>query len=601
MRQEWNSEQFEVYTAGVNSAVDPRLIGQSQLAWAMNMSMRGGTPSVRPAFHKLMTFPAGLYQGSGYFSVQDGMLVSSVAGNLYKIKVGEHSATYEQIQLTYPNHPLRKMAWFCQTVESMVIQDGQSRPIIYDGVDARRSDIDGLEGYNSAYDPDKTEEENLLNLKPEVPIGRQMAYGNGRLWVATGNYNLIACDIRTNLEGSELKATENTYLNGGGALYFPSGINALGFSPMTGAGETGSLVVCGQNYTEAVRADISNRDIWQSIPAFVSPLLRNVGCAGQWSMVSVNQELYWRDNQGGIRSIRSATQAEMGSGNTPMSAEVRRITDHESERHLEFVSSIQSDNRLLMTGNPFLLGNGGVGFKSIISLDFANISTMSGKSPAAYDGHWTGFNFVQLISGIFAGKKRDFVVVYGDDKRYHLFEIKLRERDDKAGSHISSIIGYLETGRKTFGDSRMRKRLERFDVYLSDVNGPVSIEVFWRTDNFKKWQQWGDAPTQVCAKITDSTTTAPHTPRLLMPQSRPSLRTFTIPTRYNSVTSFQEHVGYEFQFRVKITGRCKIYRMFAHATMLQESPYRGDISSTCETIDLSGNSIKYEVDTSNIT
>lgn len=598
MRNDWKTEQVEVVNGGVSSAVDPRLIGNNQAAWAMNMVMRGGNPHTRPAFKYCMDLPAGLYQGAGYFSIQGGMFVASIAGNLYRLRIGEHDFSSEQITLGYKNSGTRKKAWFCQTVETLIIQDGESYPIFYDGNVAKRSDVTGLETYNELYDPDATDEENDANLIPQVPIGRQMAYGNGRLWVAQGGFNLVAGDIRTDNVGSELLFSETQYLTGGGALYFEGGINGLGFIPTTGGGDTGALVVLGKESSSTVRADITNRDQWQFIPGFVSPAFRSIGVCGQESIVAVNQDLFWRDQFGDVRSLRNAASSEAGPGNAPLSREVSRVVDFESDKYLEYSSSILSDNRLLFTGNPFLLGNGGVGYKSITSLDFANISTMQGRTAPAYDGIWTGLDFVQLLCGKFRGKQRDFVVAYHSDGIYRLWEMTDKRSDITEIEGVeteSQIVSYVEYGRKSFGDPRIRKRLERFDVYLADVDGPVAIDVYWRADNDEKWQKWDETAATVCAKTSDAATSTPHVWKLLKPQQRPQLKTYTIPTRYNAITGFQQHVGFEFQFKVVITGKCRIYRAMAHAEYIPQTPYNDVVVSTCVEEDLSDNSTPYEI------
>ncbi len=598
MIEQWSSEQLEVVNGGVSSAVDPRLINQNQAAWAMNMVMRGGNPHTRPALKYCMDLPAGLYQGGGYFSVQGGIFVVSISGHLYRLRIGEKSFSSESIALSFPNSSKLNKAWFCQTVESLIIQDGESNPIIYDGNVAKRSDVTGLERYNRLYDPDASEEENDANLIPQVPIGRSMAYGNGRLWVTQGKYNLVAGDIRTDETGSELLFSENQYLSGGGALYFQRGINGLGFIPTTGGGDVGALVVFGSDYAETVRADISNRDTWQQIPGFVSPAFRGIGACSHESIVEVNQDLYWRDQYGQIRSLRNAASDEQSAGNAPLSREVSRVVDFESDKYLDHCSSIYCDNRFLCTANPMLLGNGGIGYKSIVSLDFANISTMQGKGAPAYDGIWTGLTFVQLLAGTFNGKKRYFVVSCAEDHTYRLWEIA----DVRADRTViegepadNSIVSYVEYGRRAFGNARARKRLERFDVYLADVDGPVDVTVYWRADNSDRWQIWDETPAEVCAKTTDAATTSPHVWKLLKPQQRPQLKTYTIPTRYNSITGFQEHIGFEFQFRVKITGRCRIYRAFAHASMVPQTRFNDTVVSTCVEDDLTGNSIAYAI------
>src|SRR6185295_7589947 len=168
----------------------------------------------------------------------------------------------------------------------------------------------------------------------EVPRGRSMAYGNGRLWVAINKNELVAGDIRTRLAGSELKFTETNYLSGGGALYFPRGITGLEFIPVTGAADFGTLIVFSRDSAESIRADVTNRDMWPDMVGFVTNVFRDIGCAGDWSITQVNQDLYWRDARGDIRSLANAISTNNTPGSTPISREVQRLVDFDSDQLL---------------------------------------------------------------------------------------------------------------------------------------------------------------------------------------------------------------------------------------------------------------------------
>ena len=230
---------LETYAGGVSSAVSPDLLPPNQAAWGMNADFRGVKVHTRPNIAQRLNLPSGLIQGLGYFNVQGGMLIAMIAGIPYRLRIGLRNDGFgwERITLPWYNSPAIKQVWMCQTVESFIIQDGQSEPIIYDGSTARRADY----------------------TKSEVPIGNQMAYGNGRLWVAIKGNQLVAGDIRTDVAGTELLFTETQYLFGGGALIFGDNITGLTFTAVTGTSDLGALIVMGRNFTETVRADITSR------------------------------------------------------------------------------------------------------------------------------------------------------------------------------------------------------------------------------------------------------------------------------------------------------------------------------------------------------
>ena len=426
---------METYPGGVSSAVSPDLLPENQIAWGMNADFRGSKVHTRPNIAQRMFLPPGLIQGVGYFNLQGGMIVLMIDGTPYRIRVGPRIENFsiEQIILPWYNSPIIKQVWMCQTVESFIIQDGQSAAIIYDGTTARRAD----------------------RLIPEVPIGLQMAYGNGRLWVAIQGNQLVAGDIRTDTPGSELSFTETQYLSGGGALSFGTPITALSFLPVTGTSDYGALAVMGRNYVETVRADITSRDSWASYPGFVTNALRNVGTPSGWTVTPVNQDIFFRDALGGLRSLNSGLSAAyyaqyrgaQSDSNISISREVSRLVDFDSQQLLDFSSGVYFNNRLLVTSSPFLNKQSGVSHKDLVCLDFAPVSTMQGQSPPAYNGTWQGVNWTKLVSGEFNTQTRAFGVSSDEDGTNRLWEFDTGVPYDITlemtnGSGVSPIIVY---------------------------------------------------------------------------------------------------------------------------------------------------------------
>lgn len=566
----FDTEVFFSTLSGVNSSVAPDLIGNDQAAWLLNATVRGGKPASRPSIRGLGFLPSGIVQGAGFFSVQGGMLMVSIGGQLYRLRIGARDFETESISAGFVNSPRLKRAWMCETVGSFLVQDGQSDCIVYDGASATRS---------------KT-----------VPRGTTMAYGNGRLWVAINGNELVAGDIVTDVYQSELLFTESGYLAGGGSLSFSDTITGLAFSPVSNTADYGPLLVFGKQFADSVRADITSRSLWAQVPSFVTGILRGVGAVGQSSVTPVNQDLYWRDSQGGIRSLSSALADQSGAGSSPLSREVARITDYESLSLLPYSSSVYFDNRLLVLASPFLNPTGGVSFQNVISLDFAPISTMRGKSPPAYDGVWSGAQFTQLVSGTFDGRLRCFGISSDSDGNNRLWEILKGGRADESEIGASRTVSFMETSRRTFGNPKMRKKLARCDVYLTDIEGEVDLKVYWRPDNQQKWQEW-DLGETVCARMDDASTADPHVWKNLRPQYRPQIKTFTIPSEIDDITRYSMATAFEFQLRLKWTGKARIARVLLHATSLKdEMPANRDlVLPECVYNDVTGNTITYSI------
>lgn len=579
MAKNWLQVPFETCPGGVSSAVAPELLPQSQFAWGQNIAIRGGKPHARPPFLERLVLPSGLHQSSAYFGVQGGMIVANIQGRIYRIRVGVNTFSYEEIPLGFINSGIIKQTWQQQTIESLVIQDGQSTPIIYNGSIARRA------------------------ASNEVPRGTSMAYGNGRLWVAINEKELVAGDIRTRTPGSELKFTETNYLSGGGSLYFPRGITGLEFIPVTGAADFGTLIVFGRDYAESIRADVTSRDMWPQMAGFVTNVFRDIGCAGDWSIAQVNQDLYWRDSHGDIRSLANAISTNNSPGSTPISREVQRIVDFDSDQLLPWVSSIYFDNRLLMTASPYLNVSTGVSFKDIVSLDFSPISTMQLKASPAYDGTWTGIPGVAaLVTGQFNGQNRAFAISSDQGGVNRLWEIMTRGVQDVAltcGSSImdSPIVSSIEYPSINFGLQKERKRLERCDVWLSEIDGELDIKAYWRTDNAQQWTRWDEVTT--CAKTSDPATTEPHVWKNLLPEQRPQIKSFTIPDGIDAVTRYGIQIGFEFQIRLVIQGKYQVEKMMLYATPLPDPDYANRDSLTLECIEnnVTNNEVSYLIET----
>ena len=596
MDQTWQPYNLETYSGGVSSAVSPDLLPPNQTAWGMNVDFRGTKIHTRPNIHQRMYLPSGLVQGVGYFNIQGGMLVAVIAGIPYRVRIGIRNGdfSYEPIVLPFYNSPIIKQVWMCQTVESFIIQDGQSDAIIYDGSTARRAD----------------------RLKTEVPIGLQMAYGNGRLWVAIEGNQLVAGDIRTADAGTELLFTENQYLSGGGALIFPDTLTGLSFIPVTGTSDYGALVAFGRNYVDTVRADITQRDSWASYPGFVTNAMRNVGTPSGRTIVQVNQDLMWRDALGGLRSLNTSLsnayyaqyRGAQSDANVPISREVSRLVEFDSQQLLGFSSGVYFDNRLLMTSSPFLNVQGGVSHRDLVSLDFAPVSTMQGQSPPAYNGTWQGVDWTQLVKGEFNGQTRAFGISSDQDGFNRLWEFDSGQVDDVYISNVlamtdgtaslvalSPIECFVEYPRIDFGEPKRRKRITRCDVWMSNLTGNVDLQVYWRPDNNQKWTLWDE--TSHCAIMQDAATTTPHVWKNLLPEQRPLVKSFSIPDTFDDMTTYALATGFGFQIRLAWTGSVRIERVALWAQAVDGTDYveREGQEPTCITNDVTGNEIRYEI------
>lgn len=145
-----NYDGLSSFPDGINSGIDPTLLPKSQLAYATNATMRGTFICPRPEFVKRsLTFPStdvqsnfklGLWQGACFYQPDTGnaQLIASVGGRLFAIDLITLNVADISIQNDL-NPSTIAQAWLWQCERWVIVNDGISTPIIYDGVLSRRA------------------------------------------------------------------------------------------------------------------------------------------------------------------------------------------------------------------------------------------------------------------------------------------------------------------------------------------------------------------------------------------------------------------------------------------------------------------------------
>ena len=208
--------------------------------------------------------------------------------------------------------------YFQQAEQYLIIQDGRSLPIIFNGAVSRRSDV----------------------RNNEVPVGQAMAYGNGRLWVSKGR-EFVAGDI-VGGPTSVIQFTENTYIAEGGAFAVPlntGDITAMKFmnQPDSSLGQ-GELLVHTDKAVFAVNVPTS-RDDWKktSYPT-VRIVAINYGAVSDRSCSLVNGDMFYRATDG-VRSYVSSRREWKEYGQIPISREIGPLIVNEQKRNISGISS----------------------------------------------------------------------------------------------------------------------------------------------------------------------------------------------------------------------------------------------------------------------
>ena len=573
------------FEGGIDSGVMPSEVDKNQVAFAVNASFRQGFVSPRPGFiQKDMVIcdaitadnititsditnitadgwseecynPSGLtgiLQCALPYIADNGrtFILMLISGKVWLYDIDQNSVQNISTSSSLYNPSNILDGWMVQAENFVIIQDGVSDPLIFNGVGIRRANVD------------------------EIKCGRMMAYVNGRIWYALANgFSFRATDIvyGDGTRASVLKETENTFLNSGGDFAVPSdsgGITAMGIpgNPDTSLGQ-GPLLIFTPKYVFSINAPV-DRDVWKNLnyPIQAISLLTN-GALGSRSAITVNGDVFYRAVDG-VRSFIIARRSFNDWGNTPISNEVLNITDNDQTNLLWASSAVVFDNRLLMTAQP-RYNSEGVIHKALLVLDFDLITSMRKKFPPAWAGIWTGLDVLQVLKSENAYGDRCFVLARGADGSIQFWEISKSEKEDNSVANGPSSIEWLvQTRAYNFEIPFGLKRLDSGDIFIDALDGTAAFNVQYRPDQYPGWLDW--ANWSECAKTNQCDNLCPIAN--FKPQYRPKMRLPTPEdTSCNSTISTPTRNLYEVQMALTVTGFCRIKSIRVHAYDVQES------------------------------
>jgi hypothetical protein len=397
-----------------------------------------------------------------------------------------------------------------------------------------------------------------INSIPELPPGRMGAYGMGRNWVClTDGISFIAGDIvggssgtaALNYRDSVLKISENGFLNGGGVFRVPGSIGdirAMRFATTLDASlGQGPLQVYTSTTVFSCNAPV-DRTTWQNLtnPILTESLKAN-GAMGQDSTIAANGDTFFRSIDG-LRSLILARRDFATWGNVPQSREVQPVLDLDDPTLLSFGSAIIFDNRLLFTADP-VASPSGTYHDTTIALNFDALSSLRQKSQPVYDGVWTGLNVLQYITGLVNGQLRAFAFCLNrETNAIELWEVL--KTDSSSTDDGTPIVWEIETA-TLFKEVKNKGvfdycRLTDGELGVDQISGPVNFEVFYRPDQSEVWTLWKTWSVDGVRKFYPRMGFGQPSPEAFDPDSKDPYRD-----------------GYTFQFKVRVTGSCRILKM----------------------------------------
>lgn len=470
--------------AGVDAGRTPSSLDPNMAFSSENFTFRGGNPTTRPGFRKLsetFTNPDHCYYGdnprpgflpgedAGEDRVQgqeastiyrDGIMqcaigfsphghedciMAMIGGRLFKIVPRVDSAEVTEVTpikndtsprvftVVGPKNspPMRNrsdlpIAYMVQADKWLIVQDGDSKAIIYDGVMARRSNLETTR--------DKT----------EIPTGTMMAYGMGRICAIVNERDVAFGDLYgshalPDPADSVVFFTERNFLAEGfdAAVPFQNGVaTGISFFPQldTSTGN-GQLLVFSERGASSFFLALP-REAWKTSQFQIFALL-TTGLRGHRSISVVNEDLWFRADDG-VRSYRQARSEPAGWAHIPLSTNVRQFLDVDTAGWLKFASSIYFDNRIIMTCSP-AWNQGRPYHAGMVVVDFDILSSFGVQNKPAWEGHWTfpqGIKVIQVLTGTFNKVTRAFAFCLDENGQNQLYEISRDDRDDWDGQHI---------------------------------------------------------------------------------------------------------------------------------------------------------------------
>lgn len=554
---------FSTLTEGVNEGVRPSLLAGAEpfsanrAARLINATVRGGFATCRPPWLKfplyfqdaddMAWFQEHNVQGrERYVTPYGSVIIVSIGGRIYRIDPAVTNAP-NVLDLTIPGDPnpsVRRHAWMTQAEQYLIIQDGQSLPLIYDGSLLRRSRV-GPPNY-------------------EVPVGTAMAYGLGRLVVVLATRRAYAVGDIVNGGTEVVQFTEDNYLAEGGTINvpIPGDITAVKvLAQLDRSVGQGDLMVFTRSGAASARIG-EQRETWKNIQ-FQHVALLGAGATSQNSVTLVNGDLFMRSADG-IRSLAMSQRLfESSWSNTPLSREVTRTLSFDTGHLLEYAESVLFDNRLLMLCNQAPLPDG-CAHRGIVALDFDLISSMKEKLPPAYDGLWIGLNLYSILAGDFSGTDRCFGFHRNASGFNELWELKTTGYLDNNVNRIPWIIegpALLKMG----STPQSLKRLTAGDVSLEELQGNVDVAMQFRPDQAPCWVTWKTL--RFCAKTEDCS----GCPLPYQPQYRAKRRFGEPPDVCQGGDNKPARLGFQFQPRLTITGKAVLHALRLACTEMSEN------------------------------
>jgi len=600
---------FEGLAGGMNCSEDPADINDISAHKLINATARGGRISTRPSWmdrhlifenkHSEEVFRDGKFQGSEPYTFGGSFIVSASMGHIFltNIITGQVRNITPIVGL---NSEYIDTMYFLNAGRYFIIQDTVNQAVIIDNGAPRRADPAAISPYVNLID--EFTGQPIARGAGEIPVGSFMAYGHNRIIVAIpGTNEFLVSDIALpNDPANILRFTENAYLKGGGSFQLPPSfgpLTALGFQLDNNTSLSyGPLIASG--LTGMSWFDITERrERWTQLD-ISRTLSISHGAASHSSFLNYNDDIIFQGTNE-IRTLRQTSADVERRVHRGFSREVDCfLSDNTPELLNKSVGMIHDRRALMSVAAEFVPVRDSKGeeildvrHKGLIALDFDRYGGLSDTNAPAYDGLWTGVKPVGMAS--FPALNRGFVFSRDDDGQVRLYEQKPDSYFDNRSQPITMRIfpgtfrfKVTVAGDRTVDSGFSLKDLQYADIWISDVIGDVELKLFYKSDQYPQWTQWGNTVkinSPAIVSNADPVDELPNYKRFSYPRIR---FTSTSPADCNKINNTQLRMGYEFDTYIEITGRCTVRRFRTHAKAV--SSEEANAGGSCEPIELNG-------------
>lgn len=426
---------------------------------------------------------------------------------------------------------------------------------------------------------------------PELPVGKMGAYGMGRnvMCLADGR-SFIYSDIVGATSGSPsvanrdavLKVTENTFLAGGGVFVVPGNVGDITSMTFTANLDAslgqGPLQIGTPTTIFSCQVPV-DRTTWQTLEnPILTVSLKGKGPLGQYGTILINSDTLFRALDG-LGSLILARRDFTAWGNVPISREMQRVIDEDNVELLGNATAVQFDNRLLVGCFPFR-GPLGVYHQGFIALNFDPVSSLRGKQASIYDGLWTGLQAFQLISGKFSGDERGFAFCF-ETFTNKIILTELHQSGEGEFDNGTIPITWSFESASLFNNVKNKGPFDEIElkdgeIYLSDIEGVVHVESWYRPAWSECWIPWHSF--SICGTPND-----PKQFRSRLGLGQPTADDCE-PTNNRPY-----RIGVSFQVRFQFTGACKFRGAIFKASRSPETFWaKAKCEDLCAVLDENG-------------